>query len=49
MRVALLPVADQAHVREMVAAELVDEGSVSNHMPTVMSESGGSTCTNPWE
>ena len=47
MRVALLPVA--AHVREMVAAELVDEGSVSNHMPTVMSESGGSTCTNPWE
>ena len=47
IRVAQLPVA--AHVREMVAAELVDEGSVSNHMPTVMSESGGSTCTTPWE
>ena len=34
MRVALLPVA--AHVREMVAAELVDEGSANNHMSSVI-------------
>ena len=31
--VAELPVA--AHVREMVAVELVDEGSVNNHIPAV--------------
>ena len=34
IRVAQLPVA--AHVREMVAAEAVGEGSVNNRMPTVI-------------
>ena len=34
IRVAQLPVA--AHVREVVAAELVDEGNINHHMPTII-------------